>query len=133
MRIREADAVIIVTPEYDYAIPGMLTTALDWTLRSRYGPTPFKHKPVGIIGASPGGAGTARGQMVLRQILLHAPAYVMPEPQMMIPRSREKFDRETGDLTDKDTRDRLQRFLGALANWAALFPESRTVAERRTG
>jgi chromate reductase len=77
-KIRAYDAVLIVTPEYDYAIPGVLTAALDWALRSRYDTTPFRHKPVGIVGASPGGAGTVRGQMVLRQILLHAPAYVMP-------------------------------------------------------
>lgn len=113
-KIREVDAVLIATPEYDYAIPGVLTNALDWALRS---PSPLRHKPVGIVGASPGGAGTARGQMVLRQILLHAPAYVMPEPQMLIPYSREKFDVETGDLTDEQTRERMRRFLGALVEW----------------
>ena len=85
-KIREAAAILIATPEYDYAIPGILTVALDWALRSS---SPMRHKPVGILGASPGGAGTARGQMVLRQILLHAPAYVVPEPQMLIPYARE--------------------------------------------
>jgi NADPH-dependent FMN reductase len=60
-KIRAYEAVLIATPEYDYAIPGVLTATLDWTLRSRYDPTPFRHKPVGIVGASPGGAGTARG------------------------------------------------------------------------
>jgi chromate reductase, NAD(P)H dehydrogenase (quinone) len=81
-KIREANAVLIATPEYDYAIPGVLTTALDWALRS---PSPLRHKPVGIVGASPGGAGTAWGQMVLRQILLHAPAYVIPNPRCSSP------------------------------------------------
>src|SRR5215204_6103513 len=65
-KVRDYDAVLIATPEYDYAIPGVLTSALDWALRSRYDPTPFRHKPVGIVGASPGGGGTIRGQMVLR-------------------------------------------------------------------
>src|SRR4028119_481518 len=116
-KIRAYDAVLIATPEYDYAIPGVLTAALDWCLRSRHDPTPFRHKPVGIVGASPGGGGTARGQMVLRQILLHAPAYVMPEPQMLIPFSRQKFDAETGDLVDEETREKLRRFLMALAEW----------------
>ena len=113
-RLRSADAVLIATPEYDYAIPGVLTNALDWALRS---PSPLRHKPVGIVGASPGGAGTARGQMVLRQILLHAPAYVMPEPQMLIPYSRERFD-EDGNLVDEETQERMQRFLKALVEWA---------------
>jgi chromate reductase, NAD(P)H dehydrogenase (quinone) len=112
-KIREADAVLIATPEYDYAIPGVLTTALDWSLRP---PSPLRHKPVGIVGASPGSVGTARGQMVLRQILLHAPAYVLPEPQMFISYSRERFD-ENGDLTDEETRERMRRFLVALVEW----------------
>lgn len=116
-KIRAYNAVLIATPEYDYAIPGVLASALDWVLRSRYNPTPFRHKAVGIVGASPGGAGTARGQMVLRQILLHAPAYVMPEPQMLIPFSGQKFDAKTGDLVDKETRERLRRFLEALVEW----------------
>ena len=117
-KIRTHDAVLMATPEYDYAIPGVLTAALDWALRSRYDPTPFRHRPVGIVGASPGGGGTASGQMVLRQILLHPPAYVMPEPQMLIPFSRQKFDPQTGDLVDEVTRDRLRRFLEALVDWS---------------
>jgi chromate reductase len=116
-KVRAYDAVLIATPESDYAIPGVLTAALDWCLRSRHDPTSFRHKPVGIVGASPGGGGTARGQMVLRQILLHPPAYVMPEPQMLIPFSRQKFDVETGNLVDEETRERLRRFLSALAAW----------------
>ena len=112
-KIRAYDAVLIASPEYNYAVPGVLTTALDWCLRS---PSPFRHKPVGITGASPAGAGTARGQMVLRQILLHGPAYVMPEPQMMVPNSYERFD-ENGDLTDEETRQRLKRFIEALHEW----------------
>src|ERR687893_614442 len=67
-KIRAYDAVLIATPEYDYAIPGVLTAALDWALRSRYDPTPFRHKPVGIVGASSGGGGTATMQIVIRLI-----------------------------------------------------------------
>jgi chromate reductase, NAD(P)H dehydrogenase (quinone) len=129
-KIRTHDAVLIATPEYDYAIPGLLTAALDWALRSRYDPTPFRHKPVGIVGASPGGGGTARGQMVLRQILLHPPAYVMPEPQMLIPLSRQKFDATTGDLVDEETRDRLRRFLEALVEWSERIGRHAAAYER---
>ena len=127
-RVREADAVLIATPEYDYAIPGVLTTALDWALRS---PSPLRHKPVGIVGASPGRVGTARGQMVLRQILLHAPAYVMPEPQMLISNARERFD-EDGDLTDEQTRERMRRFLSALVEWAERLKQPSAAYERST-
>ena len=88
------------------------------------------------MGASPGGGGTIRGQMVLRQILLHPPAYVMPEPQMLIPFSRQKFDAETGNLVDEETRERLRRFLSALAAWtqrleAPLEAHLRQTRERR--
>jgi chromate reductase len=129
-KIRAHDAVLIVTPEYDYAVPGVLTAALDWALRSRYDPTPFRHKPVAIVGASPGGGGTARGQTVLRQILLHPPAYVMPEPQMLIPFSRQKFDAETGDLVDEETRERLRRFLEALVEWSERVGRTAAARER---
>jgi chromate reductase len=131
-KIHTCDAVLITTPEYDYAIPGVLTAGLDWCLRSRHNPTPFRHKPVGIVGASPGGGGTARGQMVLRQILLHPPAYVMPEPQLLIPFSRQKFDPETGDLVDIETRERLRSFLSALAEWTQRFEEPMKAHQRQT-
>jgi chromate reductase len=127
-KIRAADAVLIATPEYDYAIPGVLTNALDWALRS---PSPLRHKPVGIVGASPGSTGTARGQMVLRQILLHAPAYTMPEPQMLIPNARERFD-ENGDLTDEETRERMRRFLVALVKWTEQMRQPETAYEKST-
>ncbi len=127
-KIRAADAVLIATPEYDYAIPGVLTNALDWALRS---PSTLRHKPVGIVGASPGSTGTARGQMVLRQILLHAPAYTMPEPQMLIPNARQRFD-ESGDLTDEETRERMRRFLAALVKWTKQMGQPETAYERST-
>ena len=113
-KIQAADAVLIASPEYDYAVPGVLVTALDWALRP---PTPLRHKPVGIIGASPGATGTARSQMILRQILLHAPAYVMPEPQILVGSARQRFDEES-NLTDEETRERLERFVVALREWS---------------
>jgi chromate reductase, NAD(P)H dehydrogenase (quinone) len=125
--IRQADAVLIATPEYDYAIPGVLTNALDWALRP---PSPFRHKPVGIVGTSPGSVGTARGQMVLRQILLHPPAYVMPEPQMLIPFALQRFDQQTGDLVDEQARESMRRFLVALVEWTGRFEISLTTHEK---
>jgi NAD(P)H-dependent FMN reductase len=69
--------------------------------------------------------------MVLRQILLHPPAYVMPEPQMLIPFSHQKFDAGTGDLVDEETRDRLRRFLSALAEWTQRFEEPMKALRRQ--
>jgi chromate reductase len=56
--------------------------------------------------------------MVLRQILLHGPTYVMPEPRMLIPNAHQRFD-ENGDLTDRETRQSLRRLLEALREWSA--------------
>ena len=67
----------------------------------------------------------------MRQILLHPPAYVMPEPQMLIPFSREKFDGQTGDLVDNETRRRLRRFLTALVEWTRRVEEPKQADRRR--
>jgi NAD(P)H-dependent FMN reductase len=67
----------------------------------------------------------------LRQILLHPPAYVMPEPQLLIPFSRQKFDMETGDLVDEETRERVRRFLEALAEWVQRFEAPREAHQRQ--
>ncbi len=69
--------------------------------------------------------------MVLRQILLHAPAYVMPEPQMLISNARERFD-ESGDLTDEQTRERMRRFIVALVEWSERFKQPSATYERST-
>ena len=69
--------------------------------------------------------------MVLRQMLLHAPAYVVPEPQMLIPYSREKFDKETGDLIDEQTPERMHRFLDALVQWTDRFATREPAGNRR--
>ncbi len=69
--------------------------------------------------------------MVLRQILLHAPAYVMPEPRMLIPYAREKFDVETGDLTEEQTRQRMRRFLGARVERTERLERQEPARDRR--
>ena len=55
----------------------------------------------------------------------------MPTPQMLIPFSRQKFDAKTGDLVDKDTRDRFGRFLSALAEWTQRFEEPLKAHQRQ--
>ena len=60
-QIAAADAVAISTPEYNQSLSGVLKNALDWASRPGY-QSVFKHKPVAVLGASPGVVGTARGQ-----------------------------------------------------------------------
>ena len=60
-RIREADAILFVTPEYNYSVPGVLKNAIDWASRP-YGDSAWNGKPAAIMGASIGNIGTARAQ-----------------------------------------------------------------------
>ena len=61
-RIRAADALLIATPEYNYSIPGVQKNAIDWASRPPQD-SPLRHKPIGLMGASPGGFGTVRSQL----------------------------------------------------------------------
>lgn len=76
--ILAADGILIVTPEYNRSIPGALKNAIDWASRP-YGENALTRKPVGVIGASPGGIGTAVGQQHLKTILSFCNAPMMNE------------------------------------------------------
>jgi len=114
-RIAAADALLIATPEYNYAMPGVLKNALDWASRPAEDSV-LRYKPVALIGASPSVYGTVRAQMMLRQVLLGTGSYVLTEPEMMVARAHEQFD-ALGKLQDKDTQERLRRLVDALVNW----------------
>lgn len=90
-KIRKADGVIIATPEYDHAIPAVLSSALAWF---SYRIHPFAGKPVMIVGASYGSLGTSRAQAQLRQILdsPELKASIMPSSEFLVGHSLEAFD-----------------------------------------
>lgn len=113
-RIKAADGVLIVTPEYNYSIPGVLKNAIDWA--SRPPEQPFDGKPIGIMGASGGLLGSARAQYHLRQCFVFLNGYVMNRPEVMIPQAQNKFD-ANGRLTDQQTRDFIAAHLKALRAW----------------
>jgi chromate reductase len=119
-KIRAADALLIVTPEYNYSIPGVLKNAIDWA--SRPPEQPFEGKPIAIMGASGGGFGTARAQYHLRQCFVFLNAPIMLRPEVMIATAQNKFDAE-GKLTDQATRDAITALLAALPAWARRFPK----------
>lgn len=102
-QIMAANGVIIVTPEYNYSIPGVLKNALDWM--SRMTPQPFASKPVAIQTASPGIIGGARAQYQLRQSLVFLDAVVLNKPEVMIGQIAGKVAGEPPELTDVGTRD----------------------------
>jgi chromate reductase len=113
-RIKAADGLLIVTPEYNYSIPGVLKNAIDWA--SRPPEQPFNGKPIGIMGASVGTHGTSRAQYHLRQCFVFLNGLVMNGPEVMIPQAQNKFDAE-GKLTDQATRDFIAAHLAALKAW----------------
>jgi chromate reductase len=117
-RIRAADAILIVTPEYNFSISGVLKNAIDWSSRVEMGHGPvFRGKPIGIIGASTGPLGTARAQYDLRRVLQGFESHPMPRPELFVTFSSGKFDPQ-GDLIDEEIRRALTKWMAAFAAWA---------------
>jgi chromate reductase len=114
--IAASDGLIIVTPEYNYSVPGGLKNALDWL--SRLPTQPLAGKPTAIQTGSPGLVGGARAQYHLRQILVFLDAAVMNKPEVMISQMMTKIDATTGELTDEATRTFIGTQLKAFAAFA---------------
>ena len=96
-QIKAADAVVISTPEYNKALPGVLKNALDWVSRTKGGP--WRDKPVAVISAADGRAGGDRSQFSLRLAMVPFRARVLPGPEVMVAHSRQAFD-ENGRLLE---------------------------------
>jgi chromate reductase len=111
-RIREADALLFSTPEYNTTMPGQLKHLVDWGSRP-YGSEAALHgKPAAVIGASQAEYGALWAQDHLRKALALAGARVT-EVELPVGKAHEKFD-ETGKLTDQDTIDQLEEIIAAL-------------------
>jgi chromate reductase, NAD(P)H dehydrogenase (quinone) len=113
--VRAADAVLLVTPEYNYSIPGVLKNAIDWASRP-YGDSAWEGKPAAIMGASIGVMGSSRAQYHLRQCCVFLNMYTVNRPEVMIANAASKFDSE-GKLTDDRTREQIRKLLQALVDW----------------
>ncbi len=114
-KIREADAILFVTPEYNYSVPGVLKNAIDWASRP-YGESAWNGKPAAIMGASIGNIGTARAQYHLRQTMVFLNMFPLNQPEVMIGNAADRFDAQ-GNLTDDTTRDYIRRLLQNLVEW----------------
>jgi chromate reductase, NAD(P)H dehydrogenase (quinone) len=101
--IRAADGVIIVSPEYNWSIPGGLKNAIDWV--SRMKEVPFKEKSVAIQSCAGGVLGGARMQYHLRQCLTSIDAFLFGKPEILVTFAAKKFDEKTLALTDQPTID----------------------------
>lgn len=113
-QVRNADAIIFVTPEYNYSIPGVLKNTIDWI--SRPPDQPFAGKPASMMGASGGLLGTVRAQYHLRQIGVYLDLKFINGPEIMIGNAATRFDTERR-LVDEPTRELLRKHLLALRDW----------------
>jgi chromate reductase len=120
-RIRSADAILFVTPEYNYSVPGLLKNAIDWASRP-YGDSAWSGKPVAIMGASVGTIGTARAQYHLRQMFVFLNMYSVNQPEVMVANAHKHFD-ESGNLTDEKAKTLVRQLLEELVNWTRRLQE----------
>ncbi|MGM0901666.1 MAG: NADPH-dependent FMN reductase [Bacillota bacterium] len=119
--ISKADGVIIITPEYNWSVPGVLKNALDWASRVD---KVFVGKPVMALGATLGMLGTVRAQMHLREILSSPgiQAKILPPGgnEVLIGSAKQKFDEQTGQLVDEGTLSFLDSKVEAFINFVKL-------------
>ena len=97
--IRAADGVIIVSPEYNYGVPGGLKNAVDWV--SRMKDQPFKDKPVAIQSVAGGPLGGGRVQYQWRQIMVFLEAHTFTRPEVFVGMANSKFDEKTLEFKDE--------------------------------
>jgi chromate reductase len=121
-QIRTSDAVLFISPEYNYSIPGVLKNAIDWVSRP-VDDQPFRGKPVAIMGAARGALGTGRMQYHLRQVFVFLEAIALTKPEVMINFEAEKF--AEGRLIDEPTRQQIRRQLEALQRWVDCLRQDR--------
>ena len=113
-QIAAADALLFVTPEYNYSMSGVLKNAIDWA--SRPPDQPFAGKPVAIMGAAAGMAGSARAQYDLRRSCVFLDMHPLNKPEVLIGQAQTKFDAE-GRFTDEVGRGLIRDLLVALEGW----------------
>jgi len=113
--IRAADGVIIITPEYNYSIPGGLKNAIDWV--SRVPNQPFAGKPVALQSAANGTLGGGRMQHDLRRAMIFLDAMTLNKPEIFIGNCSTRIDAKTGEITDQQTVGFIRQQLAAFAKF----------------
>lgn len=116
-QIAAADGVLLVTPEYNNSIPGVLKNAIDWLSRPDSDiPRVFGGRRIALLGASPGGFGTTLAQAAWLPVLRTLGTNPWFGGRLLVSRARAAFD-DSGDLVDDDVRARLQKFLAGFVEF----------------
>jgi chromate reductase len=113
--IRAADGLVIVSPEYNWTIPGALKNAIDWI--SRMPDHPFREKPIALQSCSGGPLGGSRMQYHMRMALTYLNAFVFGTPEIFVASAHSKFDPNTLELIDAPTREIVSKQLDAFAKF----------------
>lgn len=114
-RIRRADAVLFVTPEYNRSVPGVLKNAIDVGSRP-YGKSAWQSKPGAVISVSPSAIGAFGANHHLRQSLVFLDVFAMQQPEAYVGNASTLFD-ESGKLKNESTREFLKGYIDAFAAW----------------
>ena len=115
--VRAADGVIVVSPEYNFTIPGGLKNAFDWL--SRMKEQPFVNKPIAIQSASQGPVGGARMQYDFRKMMVYLDAVTLNKPEVFVGMAQTRFDEKTGELKDEATINFVKQQLEAFEKFIA--------------
>ena len=121
-RIRAADAVLFVTPEYNRSVPGALKNAIDVASRP-YGESAWSGKPGAVVSASPSAIGGFGANHHLRQSLVFLDVPAMAQPEVYIGEADQLFD-AAGRLINDETRKFLRGFMQAYAAWVSANEKS---------
>src|SRR3954453_15569531 len=113
--IAAADALLVVTPEYNYSVPGVLQNAIDWASRPGM-QSVLAGKSAGIMGASTAAIGTSRAQQQLKLVLMGTLSLVMPHAGVLVGQAKDKFD-AAGALTHEPTRQFVAAYMQELEGW----------------
>ena len=114
-RIAESDGLLLVTPEYNNSVPGVLKNAIDWLSRpSADIPRVFRGRPVALMGATPGAGGTALSQAAWLPVFRTLGMRPWHEGRMMVAHAAKVFDQE-GSVADAETRERIRKFVEGFA------------------
>jgi len=117
-RIKGADAVLFVTPEYNRSLPGVLKNAIDIASRP-YGKSAFAGKPAAVVSASPGAIGGFGANHHLRQVLHFLDMPALQQPEMYLGGVGDWFD-DAGKIVKQDKRDYLAGFVDSFTAWIDL-------------
>jgi len=123
-RLKGFDGVLFVTPEYNRSVPAVMKNAIDIGSRP-YGKNSWDGKPGGVVSVSPGALSGFGANHHLRQSLVFVNVPAMQQPEAYIGNAAKVFD-NSGKLTDESTREHLQKFIDAFAQWVVRNSDEQT-------